>query len=43
MAGEIHNRMSIILPLGLYEAWLDPAGDREELLSMLAPYPVEEM
>ena len=44
VAAEIHNRMPVILPPDLYEAWLEPDNDdREELLSMLTPYPAEEM
>ena len=44
MAAEIHNRMPVILPPDLYDVWLDPDNDdREELLSMLVPYPAEEM
>ena len=44
VAAEIHNRMPVILPQELHEAWLDPENDdQEELLSMLAPYPAEEM
>ena len=44
LAAEIHNRMPVILSPELHEVWLDPENDdREELLSMLAPYPAEEM
>ncbi len=44
VAAEVHNRMPVILPPELYDAWLEPDNDdREELLSMLAPYPAEEM
>ena len=44
VASEVHNRMPVILPPDLYDVWLDPENDdREELLSMLAPYPAEEM
>ena len=34
------NRMPVILPLDLYDAWLEPDNDRrrEELLSMLTSY-----
>jgi putative SOS response-associated peptidase YedK len=40
----IHDRMPAIIPAALYVAWLDPAnGRREELLSLLAPYPAEDM
>ena len=44
VAAEIHNRMPVILPPDLYDAWLEPENDdRKELLSMLTPYPAEEM
>lgn len=44
LAGEIHNRMPVILSPDLYDSWLQPDNDdREELLSMLAPYPAEGM
>ena len=44
IAAKVHNRMPVILPLDMYDVWLDPENDdREELLSMLVPYPAEEM
>ena len=44
VAAEVHNRMPVILPPDVYDAWLDPGNDdREELLAMLAPYAAEEM
>ena len=44
VAAEIHNRMPVILPPDLYDAWLETDNDdQEELLSMLSPYPAEEM
>ena len=46
MAAEIHNRMPVILPPDLYDAWLEPDNDdQEELLSMLTPAspPADEM
>ena len=44
VVAEVHNRMPVILLPDLYNAWLDPDNDdREELLSMLAPYPAGEM
>ncbi len=44
VAAEVHNRMPVILPRDLYDAWLDPDNDdRKELLSMLSPYPAGEM
>jgi putative SOS response-associated peptidase YedK len=43
LAGEIHDRMPVILPTGSYDAWLDPEADRDELYGLLAPYPEDEM
>jgi putative SOS response-associated peptidase YedK len=43
LAGEIHNRMPVILPAGSYDAWLDPEAEKEELVALLAPYPEAEM
>ena len=46
VAAEIHNRMPVILPPDLYDAWLEPDNDdQEELLSMLTPAspPADEM
>jgi putative SOS response-associated peptidase YedK len=41
---EIHNRIPAILRLEDYVRWLDPdVQDPEALMSMLAPYPDEEM
>jgi len=40
----IHERMPVILPRDKDDFWLDPANeDREGLLSLLKPYPSEEM
>lgn len=40
----IHDRMPVILSARDYQAWLDPfAEDPETLLSLLVPYPPEEM
>ena len=40
IAGEIHNRMPVILPPEGYEVWLDPdVRETDQLLSLLAPYP----
>jgi putative SOS response-associated peptidase YedK len=43
LAGEIHDRMPVILPAGSYDAWLDPDAERDELYGLLAPYPEDEM
>ncbi len=43
LAGEIHDRMPVILPAGSYDAWLDPEAEKEELVTLLAPYPEAEM
>jgi putative SOS response-associated peptidase YedK len=43
MAG-IHNRMPMIMPSNVYDLWLDPEFEgKEKLLSMLRPYPADEM
>jgi len=40
----VHDRMPVILPVDAWELWLDPAvTDPQRLLSVLKPYPVEEM
>jgi putative SOS response-associated peptidase YedK len=43
LAGDIHDRMPVILPVGAYDAWLDPEAEKEELVALLAPYPEAEM
>ena len=40
----IHDRMPVILPEDVEDAWLDPAANRREsLLSLLKPYPAAGM
>src|SRR5918998_5606157 len=43
LAGEIHDRMPVILAPDTYDVWLDPASEGDELTGLLAPYPEEEM
>ena len=44
LVGEVHPRMPVILPPETYDLWLDPdVRDREQLLSLLVPYPTGEM
>jgi putative SOS response-associated peptidase YedK len=43
LAGEIHDRMPVILPAVSYDAWLDPEAEKEELVALLAPYLEDEM
>ena len=43
LAGEIHDRMPVILPQGSYDVWLDPEAEKDELYGLLAPYPEDEM
>jgi putative SOS response-associated peptidase YedK len=43
LAGEIHDRMPVILPTGSYDVWLDHESERDELYGLLAPYPEDEM
>jgi putative SOS response-associated peptidase YedK len=41
---SIHNRMPVILPEKAYPIWLDPGEpDQSHLLSLLEPYPDQEM
>ena len=39
----IHDRMPVILPPDSRDYWLGPTADRDALLSLLQPYPPEEM
>jgi putative SOS response-associated peptidase YedK len=44
LMSEIHQRMPVILPSEDYELWLDPdIHEPDQLLPLLAPYPVEGM
>lgn len=43
MMGEIHHRMPVILPAELHEAWLGGEAEKEELISMMEPYPSDDM
>jgi putative SOS response-associated peptidase YedK len=44
LVGKVHHRMPVILPPETYDLWLDPAvREAEQLLSLLVPYPTEEM
>jgi putative SOS response-associated peptidase YedK len=43
LVAELHNRMPAILSPEVYEAWLDPATDRVDLLRMLTPFPAAQM
>jgi putative SOS response-associated peptidase YedK len=43
LVGEVHDRMPVILAHDVYDVWLDPASERDELTGLLAPYPVDEM
>jgi len=43
LVAPIHNRMPAILRRADEDAWLDKTTDRARLLSLLAPYPIEEM
>lgn len=41
---SIHDRMPVIIPKDKEKSWIDPANDNQEmLLSLLKPYPAEEM
>ncbi|TFH46239.1 MAG: hypothetical protein E4G94_02820 [ANME-2 cluster archaeon] len=40
----IHDRMPVILPKNIEAAWIDPVNhNQKELLSILKPYPSDEM
>ena len=43
LVAPIHNRMPVILPLDLLDAWLDPAATLDELEPMLAPAAEESL
>ena len=43
VAAKIHNRMPVILPREDYDAWLDPEAEKEELVSLLRPYPGDDL
>jgi putative SOS response-associated peptidase YedK len=43
LMAPIHNRMPVILKHEDEDVWLDKAADTTRLLSLLVPYPVEEM
>jgi putative SOS response-associated peptidase YedK len=39
----IHDRMPVIVPPGSYGEWLDPGTTEARLVSLLKPYPADEM
>ncbi len=43
LVGEVHERMPVILPAEERDAWLDPEAEREELASLLRPYPGDDL
>jgi putative SOS response-associated peptidase YedK len=44
LMADIHDRMPVILPKDAYGLWLDPEFQgKEKLLSLLQPYPEDEM
>jgi putative SOS response-associated peptidase YedK len=44
LLAPIHNRMPVIIPRDRHEQWLDPEiVDKEPLLTMLKPYPAEQL
>lgn len=43
LMAEIHNRMPVILPREHEELWLDPAAEPELAMTVLQPYPAEDM
>ncbi len=40
---DIHDRMPAVLPRDLRDRWLDPRADPRELLSLLRPYPGDDL
>ena len=43
LVGEVHERMPVILPAEEPDAWLDPEAERQELVSLLRPYPGDDL
>ena len=43
LMASIHDRMPVILPRSVRARWLDRATGRDELQSLLTPFPPEEM
>ena len=43
LVAGVHDRMPVILPRENYDAWLDPEADKEELVSLLRPYPGDDL
>jgi putative SOS response-associated peptidase YedK len=43
LVAPIHNRMPVILPRDLLDAWLDPSASLAELEPMMAPAPEESL
>ena len=43
LVATIHNRMPVILRRDDEDAWLDQEADQARLLSLLTPYPADEM
>jgi putative SOS response-associated peptidase YedK len=40
---ELHERMPVILDPADYDRWLAPTASKEDLLTLLAPFPASEM
>lgn len=43
MLAQLHDRMPVILRPDQYETWLDPDAAPDTLISLLRPFPAEEM
>jgi putative SOS response-associated peptidase YedK len=43
LVSDVHDRMPVILPPDNYDAWLDLEAEREELVSLLEPYPGDDL
>jgi putative SOS response-associated peptidase YedK len=43
LVARIHDRMPVILDRDLYDLWLDPDAEAEDLQRVLRPFPADEM
>lgn len=43
LVGEVHERMPVILPAEDRDAWLDPEAETQEIVSLLRPYPGDDL
>jgi putative SOS response-associated peptidase YedK len=43
LMAKIHDRMPVIVPVGVRDRWLDPTANEAELRGLLVPLPAEEL